>query len=156
MRKLSLVAFCLLVFGSAAMAQKIDTKWHCGKTAAEHKLDVGDTPDHSYVISQGTCVATSSGSGEKTGTYTVFQNLWKESSTGHGHFNVTMENGDMAYYTYESSGSNDIKKPAENKWKIVNGTGKQKDMKGSGTCAGTRHEDGSSDWVCTGTSSMGK
>jgi hypothetical protein len=157
MRKLLFVVLCLLVFGSAGMAQsKIETKWHCPKAAAEHKFDVGDVADHSYVIVQGTCNATASDSGEKSGAYTEFQETWKASFTEHGRFNVTMDNGDMVYYTYEASGPADIKKPVSNKWKIHSGTGKHKDIKGSGACEGTRHEDGSSDWACTGTSEMGK
>ncbi len=153
-RERLLVAFCLLVFGSAAMAQKVDTKWHCTALTANHTLDVGDEPGHSYVIGQGTCTATASGTGEKSGAYTEFQELWKASFTNHGRFNVTMDNGDMAYYTYEGSGPTDITKPATNTWKILSGTGKHKGMKGSGSCSGTRHEDGSSDWACTGTYSM--
>jgi hypothetical protein len=154
MRKQLFVAFCLLAFGSAAMAQKVDTKWHCAAPTANHNFAVGDEPDHSYVISQGSCTATASGSGEKSGAYTEFQEVWKASFTNHGRFNVTMDNGDMAYYTYEGSGSTDITKPATNTWKILSGTGKHKGMKGSGSCSGTRHEDGSSDWACTGTYSM--
>jgi hypothetical protein len=65
-----------------------------------------------------------------------------------------MDNGDMAHYTYEGSGPTDITKPATNKWKILGGTGKHKGMKGSGSCSGTRNQDGSSDWTCTGTYSM--
>lgn len=156
MRKLLFVAFCLLLFGSAAMAQKIDTKWHCASPTENHKFDVGDQPDHSYAIAQGACTATASGSGEKTGAYTEFQEVWKASFTNHGRINVTMDNGDMAYYTYEGSGPTDITKPATNKWKILSGTGKHKGIKGSGGCSGTRHDDGSSDWVCTGTYSMSK
>lgn len=155
MRKGLFVAFCLLVFGSAAMAQKIDTKWHCAVPTANHKFDVGDEPDHGYALAQGGCTATASGSGEKAGAYTEFQEVWKASFTNHGRFNVTMDNGDMAYYTYEGSGPADITKPVSNKWKILSGTGKHKGIKGSGSCSGTRHEDGSSDWVCTGKYSMG-
>jgi hypothetical protein len=154
MRKQLFVAFCLLVFASAAIAQKVDTKWHCVAPTANHTLDVGDEPGHSYVLGQGTCTATASGSGEKSGAYTEFQELWKASFTNHGRFNVTMDNGDMAYYTYEGSGPTDIAKPATNTWKILSGTGKHQAMKGSGSCSGTRHEDGSSDWACTGTYSM--
>jgi len=61
MRKLMLVVLSLAVFCSVAMAQsKIDTKWHCPKATTEHKLDVGDAPDHSYWIGQGACEATAS------------------------------------------------------------------------------------------------
>ena len=153
MRKLFCFAM-LLVLGTAAMAQKIDTKWHCATPTANHALAVGDEPDHSYSITQGGCIATSGSSGEKTGAYTAFQEAWKASSTSHGRFNVTMDNGDMEYYTYEGSAPPDITKPATNKWKIVGGTGKHKGMKGSGNCSGTRHADGSSDWACTGSFSM--
>jgi hypothetical protein len=159
MRKLLLVAFALLVSGSAAMAQnKIDTKWHCPKASAEHKFDVGDVPDHSYAITQGTCTATKSDSGfaEKTGDFTGFDERWKTSTSSHGRFNVTMDNKDKVYYTYEENGSTDISKPMANKWKILSGTGKYKGIKGSGTCSGKANADGSVDWACTGTYSIGK
>ena len=160
MRKLLFVVFSLLVFGSAAMAQsKVDTKWHCPNQSTNHKFDVGDEPDHSYVIFQGTCDATSSDSGfaEKKGDYTEFREMWKESMNVHGRFNVTMDNGDKVYYTYERSASTDITKPITGqKWKILSGTGKYKGIKGSGTCSGKLNADDSSDWECTGTYSMGK
>ncbi len=159
MRKVLLVACALLVSGSAALAQnKVDTKWHCPKQSADHKFDVGDVPDHSYMILQGTCNATSSDSGyaEKTGGYTEFQEIWKASMNVHGRFNVTMGSGDMVYYTYAGSGPADIKKPVSNKWKIQSGTGKDKGIKGSGTCSLRFHDDGSTDVACTGTYSMGK
>jgi len=159
MRKLLYVACSLLVFGSVTMAQnKVDTKWHCPKETASHKLDVGDVPDHSYVILQGTCTASASDSGfpEKTSALTEFQEIWKASFNFHGRFNVTMENGDKVHYTYEGSSSTDITKPLSNKWKIQSGTGKYKDIKGSGTCSGKMNADGSSDWECTGTYSIGK
>jgi hypothetical protein len=159
MRKLSFVVFLLLVFGTAAMAQKkIDTKWHCPKQSADHKFDVGDIPDHSYMILQGSCDATSSGSGlaEKKGDYTEFREMWKESMNVHGRFNVTLDNGDKVYYTYEWSASTDITKPIKgHKWKVLSGTGKYKGIKGSGTCSGKIKGD-EADWVCTGTYSIGK
>ena len=159
MRKLLFVAFSLLVFASAAMAQnRVDTKWHCPKPSADHSFAVGDVADHSYMILQGTCTATSSDSGfaEKTGDYTEFREMWKASFSLHGRFSATMDNGDKVYYTYQGSASTDITKPASNKWKIHRGTGKYKGIKGSGTCSGTRHADGSSEWECTGTYSLGK
>ena len=144
---------------SAAMAQsKVDTKWHCPKQSAEHKFDVGDVPDHSYMILQGTCHATSNYSGfvEKAGDYTEFQEIWKASFNWHGRFNVTMDNGDKVYYTYEGSTSTDITKPFSEKWKILNGTGKYKSIKGSGICSVKLDADGSGDMACTGTYSMAK
>jgi hypothetical protein len=158
-RKLLFVACSLLVFGSATMAQgKVDTKWHCPKETVSHKLDVGDVPGHSYMILQGTCTATASDSGfpEKTGFDTEFQEIWKSSINFHGRANMTMDNGDKVYYTYEGSASTDITKPAPIKWKILSGTGKYKGIKGSGTCSGKFNADGSFDNACTGTYSIGK
>jgi hypothetical protein len=159
MPKLIFVACSLLVFGSVTMAQgKVDTKWHCPKESVSYKLDVGDVPDHSYIILQGTCNATASDSSfaEKTGFWTESQEAWKASIDFHGRFNTTMDNGDKVYYTYEGSASTDITKPAPIKWKILSGTGKYKGIKGSGTCSGKFNADGSFDNACTGTYSIGK
>ena len=159
MRKLLFVACSLLVFGSVTMAQnKVDTKWHCPKDSVSHKLDVGDVPDHSYVIAQGTCTATASDSGfsEKTLGYTEFREIWKAFYNLHGRVNVTMDNGDMVYYTYEGSASTDNTKPYSQKWKLLSGTGKYKGIKGSGACSGKFNTDGSVEIGCTGTYSMGK
>lgn len=158
MRKFLFVVCSLALFTCAALAQgKIDTKWHCSKPATEYKLDVGDTPDHAYSIIQGTCSATPGNDfAEKSGAYTEFDELWKASMSGHGRFNVTMENGDKVYYTYETSGPLEPGKPVSNKWKINSGTGKYKGIKGSGTCSGKRSTDESSDWACTGSYSTGK
>ncbi len=158
MRMFFLVALALLVSGSIAMAQdKIDTKWHCSKATTEHKLDVGDVPDHTFLISQGTCDSTSSDGDlkEKSGQYTEFHDGWKASFKFHGYFDATADNGDKVHYTYEGSASTDIAKPAANKWKIVSGSGQHKGIKGSGTCAGKANADGSADWECTGTYAMG-
>jgi hypothetical protein len=157
MRKIMLIAFALLVSGSAAMAQKVDTTWHCPKSP-DHNFDVGDVPGHSYAVIQGQCSGTQGAGGlaEKTGDYTEFQERWKASLTNHGRFNVTTDNGDKVYYTYEGSAPADIAKPATNKWKILSGTGKHKGIKGSGSCVGTRNADGSADWACTGTYSIGQ
>jgi hypothetical protein len=158
-RKLLFVACSLLVFGSVTMAQgKVDTKWHCPKEPVSHTLDVGDVPDHSYGIFQRTCNATASDSSfpEKNGVATEFREIWKTSANFHGRFNVTMDNGDKVYYTYEGSGSTDITKPVSWKGKILSGTGKYKGIMGSVTCSGKSNADGSFDAECTGTYSLGK
>jgi hypothetical protein len=158
MHKLLLFALALLASVSVAAAQsKIDTKWHCPKAKTEHKLDVGDVPDHLYWIGQGTCDATSSSGDvkDKAGTFTEFHDAWKASFKFHGYFIATTDSGDKVNYTYEGSGSADVTKPVANKWKIVGGTGKHKGIKGSGSCSGKVNADGSDDITCTGTYSMG-
>ena len=137
MRTLLVVAFCLLTFGTVTMAQtKLETKWHCSKPRRDHKFDVGDVADHSYAIAKANAPRPQASIGEKTGTFTEFQEVWKGSSKNHGQFNVTTDNGDITYYTYEASGPTDAKSPASNKWTIAGGTGKHKDMKGAGTVHG--------------------
>jgi hypothetical protein len=152
MRKPVLMAFCLLLFGSFLLAQKVDTAWHCTKPAQNPSLAVGDTPDHNYELAQGTCNATGGSTGEKSGAWTEFEDSSKTSVGTHGRFNVTTDNGDIVYYTYEWSIKPGDKK-LTNHWKIVSGTGKHKGIHGSGSCSGTNNEDGSSDWKCTGTAS---
>lgn len=156
MRKPLLIALALIVASSVAMAQKIDTKWHCSKATEEHSLGVGDVPDHVYWTGQGTCDATSSTGGlkEKSGQYTEFHDQWKASFNFHGYYNATTEDGDKIFYTYGGSAPTDAGKPVSNKWKIMDGSGKHKGIKGSGSCAGKVNEDGSADWHCTGTYSM--
>jgi len=159
MRKSVLVVCSVLLFGSVLLAQnKIETKWKCAKDSAMQKLDVGDMPDHAYAVAQGTCSATASESGfdEKSGAYTEFRDMKKARMSTHGRFLVTMGSGDKVYYTYANSVPADIKKPASNKWTIDSGTGKYKGIKGSGVCSGMAHEDGSGDWHCTGTYTLGK
>ncbi len=152
MRKTFMVAVCLLMCVSMAVAQsKLSTKWHCDKPSSQQKFDVGDMADHSYGIAQGNCTATmgDKGLGDKTGMYTEFDETWKSKMNFHGRYNVTTDSGDKMFYTYEGSGD-------KNNWKIVGGTGKFKDTKGSGSCTGVRNKDESGDWTCTGTYTMGK
>jgi hypothetical protein len=159
MRKHLLVVLTLLLSVTVALGQsKVATKWHCPKPTAEQKFDVGDTPDHIYWIGQGACEATSSTGDlkDKSGKFTEFHDAWKTTYNFHGYFIETTENGDQVNYRYEGSNPTDISKPVANKWKIVGGTGKNKGIKGSGTCAGKFNADRTSDWECTGTYSVGK
>jgi len=153
MRRAMAVTFCLVLFGAMMFGQKVDTKWHCTKPAENPTLKVGDVPDHTYSLAQGTCEATGGSGGDKSGAWTESQETWKASYSLHGRFNVTMDNGDMVYYSYERSG-----KPGEktlhDKWKIASATGKHKGMTGSGTCTGKVNDDGSADFECSGTTAM--
>jgi len=156
MRKALLAALCLVVFVSAAFAEgKLESKWHCGKPSAEKSLEIGDAPGHMYAIAQGTCEATASSVGEKTGVYTESQEVWKDSYTSRGTFVVTTGNGDKMYDTYEQKGDL-VKKTVTEHWKAAGGTGKHKGATGSGTCTATLHDDGTSDWECRGTISSVK
>jgi len=159
MRNSLLVVCCVLMCGSALMAQsKINSKWNCSKPSSQYKVDIGDVADHSYSLAQGNCTNPSIDKAypEKTGAYSESEEGWKDRMAFHGHFNVTMDNGDKVFYTYEGTAPADMAKPVSNRWKIVNGTGKYKGIKGSGSCSGMRQKDMTVDYTCAGTYSIGK
>ena len=156
MRKQLAIAMCLLVFPLVLMAQtKLETKWHCGKATTEKSVEVGDVPGHTYGIAQGDCTANPSSIGEKTGTFTEFQEVRKGAFNSRGRFVVTSDSGDKTYYTYEATGDLTKKSVAE-KWKLIGGTGKFKGTTGIGTCSGKLNDDGTSEWTCAGTISGAK
>jgi hypothetical protein len=151
MRKELVVAVCLMLGASVAGAQsKFDSKWHCDKPAVNHSLDVGDVAGHSFVIEQGNCTSTASAIGEKSGVFTEFVEGWKKSGTIKGRFNVTLENGEKVFHSYQST-FDPVQNTIAEKWTVADGTGKYKGAKGSGTCKGKVNGDGTSDWDCTGT-----
>ena len=151
------LAYPFLLLSIATAQNRIDTKWHCPNVSASHELQVGDVPDHSYLILQGGCSAVSnSGLAEKNAAYTEFVESWKESNKFFGRWNVTLEDGDKLFYSYEGSEVTESKKPVTDTWKILGGTGKYKNAKGTGTCTGQVHEDGSSDWECVGEYASGE
>ena len=152
------IACSVLVLASVATPQaKVDTKWHCPNVSANYELQVGDVPDHSYAILQGTCSAVSaSGLPEKSAAYTEFVESWKASNKFFGSWNVTLRDGDKIFYSYQGAEQTGSKMPVTDHWKISGGTGKYKKVNGSGTCTGRVHDDGSSDWECVGEYSSAK
>ncbi|MGA2084467.1 MAG: hypothetical protein ABSG60_02995 [Terracidiphilus sp.] len=159
MRKIAWVTFALLLFASTTLAQnRVDTKWRCPKPPTFHSVAVGDAPNHNYTIIQGSCKSTTSDASfpEDNSDYTEFQEMLNASVSVHGRMNVTMNNGDKVYYSYEGAFSTDTTKPFSQRWKLENGTGRYKFIKGVGACSGIVHADGSGDMECIGTFSIGK
>ena len=98
MRIFTLIAlFVVMITGLAFSQTKLEAKWHCEKATVEHKIDIGDMPDHSYAIAQGSCTATSPADalGEKSGQYNEYREVWKSSFTFHGHYISTTEGGEF-------------------------------------------------------------
>ena len=157
MRKSLLIVGLLCLGASVAAAQgKISSGWACPKPAPGQSYQVGDQPNHSYNLGQFRCMATNGEVAkvkEKEGTGTEFSEITGNNSSGHGIFVATMANGDHVHYVYTTTATwkNGMMQTGANKWAIKGGTGKFKDAKGSGTCAGKANKDGSAAWTCTGT-----
>ncbi|MGH9498559.1 MAG: hypothetical protein ACRD3L_05405 [Terriglobales bacterium] len=162
MRKLCLMVCSMLVLASLAVAQeKSSSQWNCSKPSEAHSIDVGDRANHTYAVSKTTCTANSGEVGgvkEKEGIGTQFNETMGDTTTWHGVFVVTAENGDKIYYHYSNSGKGMAKdgqfESGSNKWMMAGGTGKFAKLKGEGSCTGKGDGAGGATWDCTGTYSM--
>ena len=159
MRKLWLIGCSVLLLSSLLLAKdKLVSQWNCGQPSDAHSIDVGDQANHSYAVTKTTCTATKSEVGgvkEKEGIGTQFNETMGDTTTWHGVFVVTAENGDKIHYTYASAGKGMVKdgqfQSGSNKWSMVGGTGKFASAKGEGGCQGKGNADGTVTWDCEGT-----
>jgi len=162
MRKLILAVGLICLCAGVALAQgNVASAWTCGKAAMVNSIEVGDQPNHAYVIDQVKCTATMgkiADAGEKEGTATEFAEVAGNHSTGHGIFIETLANGDKIHYSYSNSATTKDGQfvSGSNKWRLTGGTGKFKGIKGSGGCVGKPAAEGSSAWSCKGTYSLPK
>jgi hypothetical protein len=159
MRKLLLLGGCLLLLASVSLAKdKLVSQWSCGKPSEAHSIDVGDAANHTYAVTKTTCTASKGEVGgvkDKEGVGTQFNEGMGDTTTWHGVFVTTSENGDKITYAYSSVGKGMLKdgqlQSGNNKWSMVGGTGKFASAKGEGTCTGKGNADGTVTWDCTGT-----
>lgn len=152
------VALCFLFLApSVTLAQrKTNVQWKCDKPSDQHSLPVGDKPGHAYTIEQINCTATKgeiAGNKMKSGTGTEFLDIKGDNATGHGEFVENMENGDKNHYKYEFSSTlkNGVFQSGSNKWSLIEGGGKMKGGKASGTCTAKGNPDQSVSFDCMGT-----
>ena len=160
--KNSCVILCLLFVGpSVALAQgKTNVQWKCDKPSDQHSITVGDKPGHAYGIEQINCTAIKgdiAGNKMKSGTGTESLDIIGDDVTGHGEFLETMENGDKNLYRYEFSFTtkNGAFESGSNKWSLIEGGGKMKGGKASGTCKAKGNADQSVSFDCMGTYTPG-
>jgi hypothetical protein len=156
------VVLCLLFLGSSvALAQgKTNVQWKCDKPSVQHSIPVGDKPGHVYAIEQINCTAIKgdiAGNKMKSGTGTEFLYITGDKVSGHGEFVENMENGDKNLYKYEFSGTskNGAFQSGNNKWSLIEGGGKMKGGKASGTCEAKGNSDLSTSFDCLGTYTPG-
>ena len=157
MKKIFLDLCLVCLVSSVALAQgKTNVQWKCDKPSVQHSIPVGDKPGHAYAIEQINCTALKGdivGNKMKSGTGTEFLYITGDKVTGHGEFVESMENGDRNVYKYEFSGTtnNGAFQSGTNKWSLIEGGGKMKGGKASGTCKATGNPDQSTSFDCMGT-----
>jgi hypothetical protein len=157
MRQLWLIGCSVLLLASLSLAQeKLESQWKCDKASDEHTIDVGDKANHAYAVSKSTCTASKGEVGgvkEKEGIGTQFNESTGNTTTWHGVFVVTAENGDKIHYHYTGKGTMKDGQfvSGTNKWTMAGGTGKFAMAKGEGGCTGKGNADGTATWNCTGT-----
>ncbi|MGH9579849.1 MAG: hypothetical protein ACRD2R_02550 [Terriglobales bacterium] len=148
-----LVIFALSI---GAAAQKASGVVKCAKPEKPSAIQVAHHADHSLGVSQTNCVWTQpmtiAGVKTKEGVDTSTSDTKGGAAHIHGYYVDTMENGDTASYKYEGTATmkNGAVVTGEDKWELMEGTGKLKGMKGSGTCKGKGGADGSVTWTCDG------
>ena len=157
MKKICLVLCLLFLASIVALAQgKTNVQWKCDKPSVQHSIPVGDKAGDVYAIEQINCTAIKgdiAGNKMKSGTGTEFLYIQGDNVTGHGEFVENMENGDKNLYKYEFSGTtkNGAFQSGTNKWSLIEGGGKMKGGKASGTCTAKGNPDQSTSFDCTGT-----
>ena len=149
----------LIVFALAAVARaqtKISGTLQCGKPDQQHAIDVGDRPNHSFVISQTTCPWTKpleiAGVQGKEDVYTEFSEVSGNRARVQGYGIGTMTNGDKFYGRLQCSFV--LKEGATENGEctatFVGGSGKLKGLKGKATSKGKGAADGTSTWEIEG------
>jgi hypothetical protein len=150
MRLKTLLSF-LVVFALAAVASaqtKVSGTLQCAKPDQQQAIEVGDRPNHSFVISQMKCTWTKSleiaGVQTKEDVYTEFYEVSGNRSHGQGYGAGTMTNGDKYYVRGQDSATlkEGVLESIEGKSSFAGGTGKLKGLKGKGTYKGKGAPDG--------------
>jgi hypothetical protein len=155
MHKALLVVCLSCLVASVAAQTKISSTIKCAKSSIEQMAPVGDRPNHSFGVTQGSCTSskpwTIAGVAGKEGVGTSTVEAEGAVSRSHGVYVETMENGDKAYYHFAvtattKDGQIQI---SGHKWQLEGGTGKLKGVKGQGTCKGSGTAD-SMTYECEG------
>lgn len=121
----------------------------CSRPDPLQKIDIGDRPNHSYVISQSKCTWTKPMSIANIQTKEDIVTNWDETfSSGarvRGYAVGTMANGDkfIARTLGRDSYKSGIFQSTQGTWTFSSGTGKLKGIKGGGAFTGTPDADGS-------------
>jgi hypothetical protein len=144
------LVFVFAISGSLVAQTKVSGTHHCSKAEVEQMIQVGDKPNHTFMINQEKCVWTKpmemAGIQSKEGLDTSFYEMTASSMQFNGFHISTMDNGDKAYVRYHGTVAlkDGKSQGASGTWMYVGGTGKLKGITGKGTFKGTSEADGSS------------
>jgi len=160
-KALFVVCLSCLVTSLAVAQTKMSSTIKCAKPSVEQTVPVGDRPDHSFGVTQGSCTSskpwTIAGVAGKEGVGTSSVEANGAVAKSHGVYVETMENGDKAYYHFAATATtkDGQVQVSGHTWQLVGGTGKLKGAKGHGTCKGSGTPD-SITYECKGEYTMGK
>ena len=159
MRLKIIFTFCIVsALAAAASAQtRMAGTEYCGKASKEYSVQIGDRPNHSFSIIQGSCTWTSpveiAGVHSKDGVYSTLGETRGNRIHYHLYYIDTMVNGDKAFYRGEGTMTmkDGVPQTGHERWTLVGGTGKLKGLKGKGTnTLKSAKADGSSTWYTEG------
>lgn len=157
--RLKIIFTLLIVLALAAVASaqtKISGTLQCGKPDQQQAIEVGDRPNHSFVIYQLKCTWTKSveiaGVQGKEDVETAFSEVSGNRSRGQSYGVGTTTNGDKYYLRsqYSATLKEGVLETSEGKWSYTGGTGKLKGLKGKGTYTGKGAPDGTSTYEVEG------
>jgi hypothetical protein len=138
--------------GSAQTKSTMSGK--CEKSQVQQSISIPDQQGHMFMLAQGKCTVNGDvgGSSGKDGIYSEHADVKGTDLRSWGVFVETLASGDKVFYDYQITGTakNGTLQSATNKYQISGGTGKMKNIKGSGTCKLTGAADASSQYSCTG------
>jgi hypothetical protein len=130
----------LLLFATVAYGQtKFSGIAKCDKSEGRQKIDIGDRPNHAYMIGRAKCTWITpfaiAGSNSKEYVITGFTELSGDTAHGHSFALGTLENGDRFQVRSEGHDilKNGVFEGAGGRWRFVGGTGNLKRIKGNGT-----------------------
>lgn len=152
---------CLVVAMAVATGSaqtKMTMSGKCEKSQVQQSVSIPDQQGHMFMLTQGKCTANGDigGSSGKEGIYSEHADVKSGDLRSWGVFVETLSSGDKVFYDYQVTGTakNGTLQSATNKYQISGGTGKMKNIKGSGTCKLTGAADASSQYSCTGEYTM--
>lgn len=152
-------AVIALMLATASAQTKTTMTGKCSKPSVQQSVPAGDQQGHAFMIAQGNCTIVASVNGARA-TQGAFSEEVEATATqmkNRGVYTVTFDSGDKLFYKYQGMATmkDGAYQAGTNTYDIAGGTGKMNDIHGSGSCKLTGNGDGTLDYTCTGSYSVG-